>query len=98
MSQRDRYVPVKDERDQFIQTNSRSYALEWATAATQIVTVLCAIKGNPAWKGTLSILFFSIAFSMFYHFKEYEEKPYKQVGVISFCIGLVLLFWFGIMD
>lgn len=90
--------PIKDERDQQIKTNSRSYALEWVTAATQIVTVLCVMKGNPAWKGTLSILFFGLAFSLFYQFDQYEEKPFKQVGVISFLIGLALLLWFAITD
>ena len=65
MKQPPRQRPLKDERDQQIETQSRSYALEFVTAAAQIVTVMCLIKGNPAWKGSLSILFFGIAFGLF---------------------------------
>ena len=57
MKQPPRQRPLKDERDQQIETQSRSYALEFVTAAAQIVTVMCLVKGNPAWKGSLSILF-----------------------------------------
>ena len=49
--------PVKDERDQQIDTAARSHALDFLVAATQVMTVLCAVKGNPAWKGSLSLLF-----------------------------------------
>ena len=49
--------PCKDERDQQIETRSRSAALDLLTAATQVLTILCLIKGNPAWRGSLSLLF-----------------------------------------
>lgn len=96
MKQPPRQRPLKDERDQQIETQSRSYALEFVTAAAQIVTVMCLIKGNPAWKGSLSILFFGIAFELFYKHGEYQEKPYRQVGIVSLIIGIALLLWFGI--
>ena len=60
MKQPPRQRPFKDERDEQIETNAKSYALEWVTAVTQILTIVCIVKGNPAWKGTLSILFFNI--------------------------------------
>ena len=41
--------PYKDERDREIQTKSESHALEFVVAATQILTVICLLKGNPAW-------------------------------------------------
>ena len=50
--------PFKDERDEQIDTHSKSAALDFVIAATQILTIMCLIKGNPAWKGTLSVLFF----------------------------------------
>ena len=88
--------PIKDERDEQIKTNAGSYALEWVTAVTQILTILCIVKGNPAWKGTLSILFFGIAFTLFYKFGQYQERLFRQAGAVSLVIGIGLLVWFGI--
>lgn len=50
--------PLKDERDEQIETRSRSHSLDFVVAATQILTIMCIIKGNSAWKGSLSLLFF----------------------------------------
>ena len=96
MKQPPRQRPYKDERDEQIETNAKSYALEWVTSVTQILTIVCIVKGNPAWKGTLSILFFAVAFALFYQFGQYQEKPFKQVGAVFLIIGLGLLVWFGI--
>lgn len=68
--------PIKDERDKMIETQSKSYALEYVATVTQIFTIICLIKGNSAWIGSLSILFFALAFEMFYQHTQYEEKPY----------------------
>lgn len=40
MKQPPRQRPFKDERDEQIETNAKSYALEWVTAVTQILTVV----------------------------------------------------------
>ena len=96
MKQALRKRPMKDERDEQIETNAKSYALEWVTAVTQILTLICIVKGNSAWKGTLSILFFAVAFALFYQFGQYKETPFKQVGAVFLAIGTVLLVWFGI--
>ena len=88
--------PLKDERDQQIGTHSKSWALEFMIAATQVLTVLCLIKGNPAWRGSLSLLFFGIAFMLFYKYQQYTEKPYRQVGIASLAIGVALLVWFAV--
>lgn len=88
--------PVKDERDEQIDVQTKSYSLEYVTAATQILTFMCLIKGNSAWKGSLSLLFFGVAFALFYKYEKYTEKPYRQVGVIFLIIGIALLVWFGI--
>ncbi|HIY06877.1 MAG TPA: hypothetical protein H9844_07330 [Candidatus Evtepia faecigallinarum] len=88
--------PIKDERDRQIDTAARSHALDFVVAATQVLTVLCAVKGNPAWKGSLSLLFLGGAAMLFYKYDQYEERPYRQVGVALGLIGLALLIWFGI--
>ena len=46
---------VKDERDAQIDTRSRSAALDFVIAATQVLTLICLVKGNPAWKGSLAL-------------------------------------------
>ena len=50
MKQPLRQRPVKDERDEQIDTHSKSEALDFMIAATQVLTIMCLIKGNPAWK------------------------------------------------
>ena len=87
---------VKDERDEQIDVWAKNYSLEYVIAATQILTIVCLIKGNSAWKGSLSLLFFGVAFALFYKCERYTEKPYRQVGVIFLIIGIALLVWFGI--
>ncbi|MGI5963864.1 MAG: DUF6442 family protein [Lawsonibacter sp.] len=95
MKQPPKKRPVKDERDEHIQTNARSYALEWVTAITQILTIICIVKGNPAWRGTLSILCFGVAFALFYKFEQYQAKPFRCFGAVFLIAGIGLLIWFG---
>lgn len=61
---------LKDERDEQIEVRSKYHALDFLVAATQILTVMCIIKGNPAWKGSLSTLFFGGAAAV-----KAERKP-----------------------
>ena len=96
MKQPPRQRPFKDERDEQIETNAKSYALEWVTAVTQILTIVCIVKGNPAWKGSLALLFLGGAASLFYKYGQYEEKPYIQVGIGLGLIGAALMVWFAI--
>ena len=58
MKQPPRQRTIKDERDEKIGKDAKVYAFEWIIAITQVLTIMCIIKGNPAWKGTISILFF----------------------------------------
>lgn len=96
MEQLSKRTVTKDERDKQIEKAAKVYALEWMIALTQVLTIMCIIKKNPAWKGTLSILFFGVAFILFYEFKQYEAKPFKQVGIVFLIIGIALLIWFGV--
>ena len=70
-------IEAMDERDQQIDVQAKSHALEYVITATQILTVLCLLKGNPAWRGSLSLLFFGIAFMLFYKYQQYTAKPYR---------------------
>lgn len=88
--------PLKDERDEQIDVRSRYHALDFVVAATQILTILCIIKGNPAWKGSLSTLFFGGAAMLFYKHDKYDEKPYLYLGIVLGLIGVALLIWFAI--
>lgn len=69
MKQPLRQRPVKDERDEQIDTHSKSEALDFMIAATQVLTIMCLIKGNPAWKGSLALLFIGGAARLFYKLK-----------------------------
>lgn len=96
MKQPPRQPAMKDERDRQIEKDAKVYAMEWMIALTQILTLMCIIKKNPAWKGTLSILFFGTAFVLFYQFKQYDETAFRKVGIFFLVIGAALLVWFGI--
>ena len=96
MKQPPRQRPIKDERDEQIDTRSKSEALDFMIAATQVLTIMCLIKGNPAWKGSLALLFIGGAVQLFYKYGKYEEKPYIQVGIVLGLIGVALFIWFGI--
>lgn len=88
--------PLKDERDEQIDVRSKYHALDFLIAATQVLTLMCLIKGNPAWKGSLSTLFLGGAAMLFYKYDKYEEKPYIYAGIVLGLIGAGLLVWFGI--
>ena len=78
---------VKDERD----------ALDFVIAATQVLTLICLVKGNPAWKGSLALLFIGAATALFYKYDQYKERLYIQVGVVLGIVGVALLVGFGFM-
>lgn len=76
MKQSPRQKPIRDERDEQIEVQSKAHSLEYVLSATMILTVICLLKGNPAWKGSISLAFFEAAFEIFYKYKQYEEKLY----------------------
>ncbi len=88
--------PFRDERDEQIEVRSKYYALDFVAATTQILTIMCLIKGNPAWKGSLALLFIGGAAIFFYKYHKYEEKLYIPIGVIVGVIGIALFIWFGV--
>ena len=86
----------KEEHDKQIAMHSKSVAMDFVIAASQILTIMCILKGNSAWKGSLALLFLGCAASLFDKYEKYHEKPYIQVGIILGLIGIGLLIWFGI--
>ncbi|QIB68107.1 hypothetical protein Ami103574_01730 [Aminipila butyrica] len=88
--------PLKDERDKQIDTHAKSYALEFMIAASQVLTVICFVKGNSAWKGSLALLFIGIATIFFYKADKYSERTYGKIGFVVGFMGAALLVWFGI--
>lgn len=96
MKQTQRQKFIKDERDEQIEVHSKARSLEYVIAATQVLTVMCLIKGNPAWKGSLSLVFFGGAFELFYKYQQYTEKLYRIVGVLFMLVGIAFLAWFAI--
>ena len=96
MEQKSRQSPLKDKRDQQINTHSKSAALGFVIAATQVLTVMCLIKGNPAWKGSLALLFIGAAASLLYKYDQYGEKPYIQASIVLGICGALLFVWFGV--
>lgn len=97
MKHTQRKKPIRDERDEQIEVQSKARSLEYVLSATTILTVICLIKGNPAWKGFISLAFFEAAFEIFYKYKQYEEKIYRIIGVIFLLVGIAFLAWFAIM-
>ncbi len=96
MKQPPRQKFIMDERDEQIEVCSKAHSLECIFTAVTILTVMCLLKGNPAWKGSISLAFFGTAFELFYKYKQYEEKLLRIAGVIFLVIGIVFLVWFGI--
>ena len=88
--------PVKDERDEMIDRDSRNRSLELIICATQVLTIVCAVKGNSAWKGSLSLLFFGVAAALIYKYKMYGEKPYLYVGLVFRAMGAAFIAWFAV--
>lgn len=86
--------PVKDERDKMIDRDAKNWSLELMICATQVMTLICAVKGNAAWKGCLSLLFFGVAAALLHKYGAYRERPYIGVGLASLAAGLVLIIWF----
>jgi len=94
MESRSRRV-LKDERDRMIEVSSSSYALEYMVLATQVLTLVCFVKGNPAWKGSLSLLFLGAAAKLFGKYREYGDAPYAVSAAVVLAIGVALMAWFA---
>ncbi len=55
MKQSSNQEVTKNERAEPIKVQTKGQALEYMVAATQILTIICLVKENTAWRGTLSL-------------------------------------------
>lgn len=83
MKQPPRQRTIKDERDEKIGKDAKVYAFEWIIAITQVLTIMCIIKGNPAWKGTISILFLALHFYCFMNLSSMRQNPSSKLELFS---------------
>lgn len=88
--------PVYDERDENIDVQSKSSAWDFVFWAAQMVTVLLAVRGNSAWKCTLSLIFLGLAANLICRFRQYRETGFLAGGLAVGMIGAVLLVWFAV--
>ena len=86
--------PLYDERDQEIEARANSQALGFGAGCLELFIVLCAVKGDPAWRGGLALLLLGMSASMLYRSSAYEEKPYLWGGLLLGALGATLLAWF----
>lgn len=96
MKQSQRQKPIRDERDEHIEVYSKAHSLEYVLTVSMILTVICLLKGNSAWKGSISLAFFAAAFEIFYKYKQYEEKLYRIVAAVFLLGGIAFMAWFAI--
>ncbi len=57
MKQSSNQEVTKNERAEQIKVQAKGQALEYKVAATQILTIMCLVKENTAWRGSLSLSF-----------------------------------------
>lgn len=87
--------PVYDERDREIEVRAKGKALEFAAGCIEAFVLICAIQGNPAWKGGLSLLLLGLGASLFFRSEEYEEREYLWGGLLLGLMGVALMVWFA---
>lgn len=87
-------LPFKDERDMQIDLRADNHALTFVKAGIQLLTIACLLKKNPAWHGTLSMLFLGGAAELLYKHEKYHDKPHLYVGASMGMIGLAMLLHF----
>lgn len=87
--------PVYDERDREIDERSKGRAMDLVTGCAELFTILCILKGNPAWLGGLALLLMGMAAGLFYRAGQYGEKFYWYAGLVPGVLGAALLLWFA---
>ena len=71
-----------------------SLSLEWSAALSQLLTLLCWLKGNGAWRGTLALLFLWLAGACWCRFAREGNEARLLLGVLWALLGTGLLMWF----
>ena len=71
-------------------------SLEWGAAASQLLTLLCWLKGNGAWQGGLSLLFLGLAGACWCRFAGDQAVSRFLLGVLWCLLGAALLLKFSV--
>ena len=87
--------PVYDERDREIDILSKGKALDLLAGCAELFTILCILKGNPAWMGGLALLLLGMAAGCWYRGEQYEERPVRYVALLLGAAAVGLLLWFA---
>lgn len=85
MKQPPRQRTIKDERDEKIGKDAKVYAFEWIIAITQVLTIMCIIKGNPAWKDREQYRYYFLAlhFYCFMNLSSMRQNPSSKLELFS---------------
>lgn len=81
----------KDERDRQIEIQSKSYAAEIMVTISEILMIAALVKGNPLWRGFLSVALTGCAAILIHKYRAYDEKPYLYMGLVLGLAALALL-------
>lgn len=84
----------KDERDVRMETESRSHASDALVAAAEVFCVVCAVRGDPAWRGFLSVALAGAAAMLMHRYGYDREKPWLYMGLALGAAALGMGAWF----
>ena len=87
MNEQNPHRPVYDERDREIDI--------LLAGCAELFTILCILKGNPAWMGGLALLLLGMAAGCWYRGEQYEERPFRYVALLLGAAAVALLLWFA---
>ena len=90
--------PGHDEQDRAFTITAKGVAWDCVTVAAQILTILCVVKGNPAWKACLSLIFLGMAASMVVPAGKNKMAPRIWGAVFLGAVGMALMVWFVITE
>ena len=83
MKQPPRQRTIKDERDEKIGKDAKVYAFEWIIAITQVLTIMCIIKGIRHGKEQYRYYFLALHFYCFMNLSSMRQNPSSKLELFS---------------
>lgn len=87
MTELERPRSRKDERDEMIDRDTNSAALDAIITGAEVLAIVCWRRKNPAWRGALAVILFALAGKFWAMGNAYEEHVYRKAGWIAGGIG-----------